>query len=166
MEMMAFSRNMFMIAGIWASIAIGHAQPVKAAPSQAVKAPANRISVTTRPEIAGLWGMRIPEHPQCIEYYNFKSADQLVIKSAEEWSIGQYQYQPPGSAEDGSTLDAPVLSLNIQYDSNGRDCSGQQIDQSGEVQQLFIKWQNSHQMQFCADDAGQHCYATLDRQLP
>ncbi len=66
-------------------------------PSQAEDTQAsnqNNIRVTTRPEIVGLWGMEIPNNRKCVEYYNFKSNSDVVIKSGEEWSMGIYDYQP------------------------------------------------------------------------
>jgi hypothetical protein len=55
-------------------------------PSQAEDTQAsnqNNIRVTTRPEIVGLWGMEIPNNRKCVEYYNFKSNSDVVIKSGK-----------------------------------------------------------------------------------
>ncbi len=49
----------------------------------------NKFRVVTRPEIVGLWGMQIPNNRKCIEYYNFKSNSDVVIKSGQEWSAGR-----------------------------------------------------------------------------
>ena len=53
----------------------------------------NPIRIVTRPEIVGLWGMQIANNKKCIEYYNFKSNNNVVIKSGQEWSSGIYDYQ-------------------------------------------------------------------------
>ena len=44
----------------------------------------NSIRIVTRPEIVGLWGMQIPNNKKCIEYYNFKSNNDVMIKSGQE----------------------------------------------------------------------------------
>lgn len=121
------------------------------------------INIKLRPEIVGLWAMDIPNNPQCLEYYNFKDENDLVIKSGDEWTVGQYQYQPP---VDASVSTVGVLMMHIQYDNNQKDCSGQQNDQSNEIQQFFIKWDNPRQIQFCADEKYSQCFATLNRRLP
>ena len=46
------------------------------------------------------------------------------------------------------------------------DCSGRKEDQSGEVTQYFVKWNNSNTINFCASEKGDHCFATLHRILP
>ena len=46
----------------------------------------NTIRIQTRPEIVGLWGMQIEKKNQCIEYYNFQSNSNVLIKSGNEWS--------------------------------------------------------------------------------
>ena len=79
-------------------------------PSQAEDTQAsnqNNIRVTTRPEIVGLWGMEIPNNRKCVEYYNFKSNSDVVIKSGEEWSTGIYDYQP--STDKNVQLPALIL---------------------------------------------------------
>ena len=86
----------------------------------------NKFRVVTRPEIVGLWGMQIPNNRKCIEYYNFKSNNDVVIKSGQEWSAGIYDYQP---SQDASNV-LPALILQIKYDNNEVDCSGYQEDQT------------------------------------
>lgn len=120
------------------------------------------IQINLRPEITGLWGMVIPENRQCVEYYNFRSNSELVIKSDKEWSIGKYQYQVPNNRSE----QAPALVMHILYDNNEKDCSGYQEDQTGEVQQMFVKWINPQQIAFCHTDKGEQCFATLNKQLP
>jgi hypothetical protein len=34
----------------------------------------------TRPEIMGLWGMEIPNNKKCVEYYNFRGMNEVVLK--------------------------------------------------------------------------------------
>ncbi|ATO20592.1 hypothetical protein BS636_13385 [Acinetobacter sp. LoGeW2-3] len=123
---------------------------------------ANTYRVVTRPEIMGLWGMEIPNNRKCIEYYNFKSDNNVIIKSGDEWSSGIYDYQLPQD----TTAQVPALILQVKYDNNQKDCSGNQEDQSGEVSQYFVKWQNPHTINFCATDKAEQCFATLRRILP
>src|SRR5690554_55294 len=110
------------------------------AAATAAKAPvnANTVRVITRPEIVGLWGMEIPNNRKCIEYYNFRGDNDVIIKSGQEWSSGIYDYQP---AEDPASS-LPALIMQIKYDNNEVDCSGYQEDQTGEISQYFVQWKN------------------------
>lgn len=123
---------------------------------------ANSFRVITRPEIVGLWGMEIPNNRKCIEYYNFKSDNDVIIKSGEEWSSGIYDYQP--SAQPDEQL--PALVLQVKFDNNQKDCSGQQVDQTGEISQYFVKWKNPYTIDFCSNAKAEQCFATLRRVLP
>ena len=122
----------------------------------------NTIRIQTRPEIVGLWGMQIANNKKCIEYYNFKSNNDVIIKSGQEWSSGIYDYQP--SQEERSLLSA--LILQVKYDNNERDCSGLQEDQTGEISQYFVQWKNASTINFCSNDKAEQCFATLRRVLP
>lgn len=134
------------------------AQPTEAE----VAALAGKISIVTRSDLMGTWGMDIPTNKQCIEYYNFRSESEVVINSGKEWSIGQYQYQAPNNRSE----QLPALVMQIKYDNNEKDCSGVQVDQTGELQQFFIKWVSDKQIQFCASNKGENCFATLNKVLP
>jgi len=123
---------------------------------------ANSFRVTTRPEIVGLWGMEIPNNRKCIEYYNFKSSNDVVIKSGEEWSSGIYDYQPSAQPEE----QIPALILQVKYDNNQKDCSGNTIDQTGEISQYFVKWKSPSTINFCSNEKAEQCFATLYRVLP
>ena len=134
-------------------------------PSQAEDTQAsnqNNIRVTTRPEIVGLWGMEIPNNRKCVEYYNFKGNNNVVIKSGSEWTTGLYDYQP--SQDPAAQI--PALIMQVKYDNNEKDCSGNQVDQSGEISQYFVKWQNSNTINFCANEKAEQCFAVLRRILP
>lgn len=122
----------------------------------------SKINIQTRPEIMGLWGMEIPKNQSCVEYYNFSGENNVVIKSDSEWSIGQYQYQAPSNRSEYLA----TLIFQIKYDNNEMDCSGVQQDQTGEIQQFFVKWLNPNQIQFCGNQRGENCFATLNKQLP
>ena len=123
---------------------------------------ANEVRAISRPEIMGLWGMEIANNKKCVEYYNFRGMSEVVIKSNQEWSYGLYGYLP---SEDHKEH-LPVLALQIKYDNNQMDCSGQTVDQTGEVSQYFVKWENDHTINFCANEKGDKCFATLRRVLP
>lgn len=143
----------------WAMAADINKNTQTAAQASAV---ANTFRIVTRPEIMGLWGMEIPTNRKCIEYYNFKSDNNVIIKSGDEWSSGIYDYQLPQD----TTAQVPALILQVKYDNNQKDCSGNQEDQSGEVSQYFVKWQNPHTINFCATEKAEQCFATLRRILP
>ena len=122
----------------------------------------NTIKINVRSEISGLWGMYIPENKKCVEYYNFKGANQIVVKSGDEWSTGIYDYQPP---QDPS-VQLPALILQIKYDNNELDCSGNKVDQTGEVSQYYVQWKSPTTINFCSTDKAEECFATLHRVLP
>ena len=143
----------------WAMAADINKNTQTAAQASAV---ANTFRIVTRPEIMGLWGMEIPTNRKCVEYYNFKSDNNVIIKSGDEWSSGIYDYQLPQD----TTAQVPALILQVKYDNNLKDCSGNQEDQSGEVSQYFVKWQNPHTINFCATEKAEQCFATLRRILP
>lgn len=143
----------------WAMAADINKNTQTAAQASAV---ANTFRIVTRPEIMGLWGMEIPTNRKCVEYYNFKSDNNVIIKSGDEWSSGIYDYQLPQD----TTAQVPALILQVKYDNNQKDCSGNQEDQSGEVSQYFVKWQNPYTINFCATEKAEQCFATLRRILP
>ena len=122
----------------------------------------NTFTINTRPEIVGLWGMEIPDNKKCVEYYNFKGNNNVVIKSGSEWTTGLYDYQP--SQDPAAQI--PALIMQVKYDNNEKDCSGNQVDQSGEISQYFVKWQNSNTINFCANEKAEQCFAVLRRILP
>lgn len=122
----------------------------------------NTIRVVTRPEIVGLWGMQVANNKKCIEYYNFKSNNNVIIKSGQEWSSGIYDYQQ--SQEERTLL--PALVLQVKYDNNEKDCSGLQEDQTGEISQYFVQWKNPSTINFCSNEKAEQCFATLRRVLP
>lgn len=122
----------------------------------------NTIRIVTRPEIVGLWGMQVSNNNKCIEYYNFKANNNVIIKSGQEWSSGIYDFQP--AQEERSLLSA--LVLQVKYDNNEKDCSGLQEDQTGEISQYFVQWKNASTINFCSNDKAEQCFATLRRVLP
>jgi hypothetical protein len=127
-----------------------------------VQPEADRIVVKNRPLIAGLWAMSIP-NKTCIEYYNFMEDGRFLIKSAQEWTTGTYEYVLPAMGD--STL--PLLTMSIRYDNNEVDCSGNQVNQSNEVQRQFIRWdQKKRQIEFCGTPEGEECLLALKRVLP
>lgn len=137
------------------------------AQTQAPKNPAagtvSKINVDTRPEILGLWGMAIPGNKKCVEYYNFRGGNEVVINSGKEWSIGVYDYQP---APDNTMTKLPTLAIQVKYENNEKDCSGFKEDQAGELSQVFVRWENSNSIDFCADEKGDRCFVSLHRIRP
>jgi hypothetical protein len=125
--------------------------------------PKNDIEVVNRPLIAGLWGMAIP-NANCTEYYNFKENGEFLVKSAGEWSMGKYAYQLPNMEDMATSL--PQLTMGILYDSNDADCSGNKVNQTGGVQQEYVKWISPSRIKFCATTDGQQCPLELKKILP
>ncbi|WP_228285043.1 hypothetical protein [Acinetobacter rathckeae] len=118
------------------------------------------ITIVQRPVISGLWGMTIP-NTQCVEYYNFKENNKVVVNSDQEWSTGLYEYQP--SADNG-----PVAGLALQITSNNSqpDCSGKTMPASNEVLQYYVRWQDANNIQFCGSNESRSCVVGLRRILP
>jgi hypothetical protein len=130
--------------------------------NQATNEIENKVRITLRPEIVGLWGMEIDKRNKCTELYNFKSNNNVVINSGKEWSTGIYDYQ----ASMDKTAVLPVLTVQIQHDNNEIDCSGHKIDQTGEVTQYSVKWKDQTTFNLCNKDNAEQCFATLQRVLP
>ncbi|MFT4020559.1 MAG: hypothetical protein QM666_03465 [Acinetobacter sp.] len=149
---------------LFSSILIAYSSLAMAAQPQTpvtTNSNADDITIVVKPQIAGLWKMPIPDNKKCVEYYNFKSGNQVIIKSANEWSTGVYEYQPsPNNKELGA------LALQVKYDNNQKDCSGRVEDQTGEISQYFVKWQDQSTIQFCTSEALDRCIVTLHRVLP
>lgn len=122
----------------------------------------NTVQIYMRPEIAGLWGMQIPNNKKCTEYYNFKSNNNLIVNSGAEWSTGFYEYQPSLNPEEQLS----VLTIHVQYDNNQVDCSGNKVDQADEVSQYYVKWTDPKSFQLCSIEQAGKCFSTLRRILP
>ncbi len=137
--------------------------PSSVSNTENAKNTANLIRIDTRPEILGLWGMEIPNNKKCTEYYNFRGSNEVVVNSGKEWSIGLYDYQP---SPDNTLEKPPALIMQIKHENNETDCSGRKEDQSGEVSQYFVKWNNPNTITFCASEKGDQCFAILRRILP
>lgn len=121
---------------------------------------ANDIVIVSRPAIYGLWAMSLP-NTTCTEYYNFKENNAVVVNSASEWSTGVYEYQP--SPEDSQI---GALALQMKFDNNQKDCSGQMIQQSGDLSQYYVRWKDLNHIQFCASTDPKQCPVSLKRLLP
>ena len=59
----------------------------------------------------------------------------------------------------------PALAIQTQYDNNATDCSGNRVDQTGDILVAYVK-QQGEQMQWCKDSKGTQCAMTLYRVLP
>lgn len=120
----------------------------------------SNIDAKIRSPLLGLW--KLSESPaQCTEYYNFREWNSLVVKSGQEWVVGQYSYQYPEYHDQTQ----PVLLWEIKYDNNQVDCHGQQIDQSGDVVAFKVNWKNENEVQLC-DSQSNDCYIHLERISP
>ena len=123
----------------------------------------SNVQIKTRPEILGLWGIEIPGNKSCVEFYNFRGNNEVVVNSAKEWSAGLFDYQP---SPDNTLEKSPVLIMQIKYENNERDCSGNQVNQSGEISQYYVRWKSPNVINFCASEQEDKCFATLKRVLP
>lgn len=133
------------------------------APSQTVADNVTRININTRPEILGLWGMVIPNNNKCVEYYNFRERNEVIVNSGKEWSLGVYDYQP---TTDPMRTKLPSLEILVKYENNEKDCSGSKQDQVGETSRVFVRWQDQNTIDFCSSENGDQCFVTLHRVRP
>ncbi|WP_019673380.1 hypothetical protein [Psychrobacter lutiphocae] len=97
---------------------------------------------------------------QCKERYSFGADNIMVTTSGEEWTYGRYMYQHQNQG-------LPIIAITTQYDNNKMDCSGQQIDQTGETLLAFVDYQpENNLMRWCIDPEGKNCFMTLHKLVP
>lgn len=120
----------------------------------------NSINIIQRPLISGLWGMSTPDS-QCVEYYNFKENNKVVVNSNQEWATGLYEYQT--SVDDNKVAG---LALQIQATNNEPDCSNKRSTAQNEVLQYYVHWQDANNIQFCGSTDSRSCVVGLRRILP
>lgn len=146
------------------------------------------ISTHISPAIAGQWEIELPDDLQstatssesikdsadksltlttittdspvksCREMYNFGEDNKMWAVSGDEWTYGKYLVTHP---EQG----LPIIAIKTIYDNNEKDCSGNQVDQSGEALVAYLN-HHENQMQWCADPEGVECFMTFQRVLP
>lgn len=95
---------------------------------------------------------------QCRELYNFGADNEMWAVSGKEWTYGRYLVT---HREEG----LPIIAIKTIYDNNEMDCSGNQVDQTGEALIAFLK-HDTNKMQWCADPDGQECFMDFHRVLP
>ncbi len=119
-----------------------------------------QVSTYALPSIAGQWQLQLKDAKiaGCQERYNFGRDLQFLGSSGAEFTIGKYLFS---QMSDG----LPVLAVQTQFDNNAMDCSGNQVDQTGDILLTYIK-QDNNTMQWCDDPDGKNCSMTLKRVLP
>lgn len=112
------------------------------------------------PSFFGLWQLQLEDQsdPSCQEQIYFAQNNQFTVQSGAEFGYGEYRVVHHNQSY-------PSLALKIIYENNQVDCSGQQIDQSGEMNLAYVK-QDGNKMQWCTDRQGQDCPMTFYRVLP
>lgn len=95
---------------------------------------------------------------QCRELYNFGEDNEMRTVSGEEWTYGRYIVS---HVEEG----LPIIAINTVYDNNEMDCSGSQVDQTGETLIAFLN-HKGNQMQWCTDSEGTECFMNFSKVLP
>lgn len=95
---------------------------------------------------------------QCREIYNFAADNEMWAVSGKEWTYGRYLVT---HRDEG----LPIIALKTVYDNNEVDCSGNQVDQTGEALIAFLNHE-SNKMQWCADPEGTECFMNFTRILP
>ncbi len=95
---------------------------------------------------------------QCRELYNFGADNEVWTVSGKEWTYGRYLVT---HLEEG----LPIIAIKTVYDNNEMDCSGNQIDQTGEALIAFLD-HDGNKMRWCADPEGTECLMKFRRVLP
>lgn len=96
----------------------------------------------------------------CRERYNFGADNKVLTTSGEEWTYGQYVYQHQAEG-------LPVIAISTTYDNNKADCSGQQVDQTGDAMIAFVDYRpEKNTMRWCIDKDGKNCFMTFNKLLP
>ena len=106
--------------------------------------------------IVGQWVMPVPNNAQCSEYYRFDADGQFAVSSDQERVTGRYDLQA-----------TPALTqMNVAFlsDNNMTDCFGNTVDQTGQKDTHFLKWDTENTLQLCSDVTGQNCPVKLYRQ--
>ncbi|WP_394260943.1 hypothetical protein [Moraxella boevrei] len=122
-----------------------------------------KISTHVLPSIAGQWQLQIsqkdPTQPHCQERYNFGRDQIFQGQSGKEMSYGKYLFSDTGNG-------LPAIAIQTEYDNNAKDCSGNQVDQTGDILVAYVKTVDNNTMQWCSDSDGKNCGMTLQRILP
>ena len=96
----------------------------------------------------------------CKETYTFSHDNIMWSVSGAEWTYGRYvlSHQDEG---------LPLIAINTLHDNNEVDCSGNQVDQTGEMMLAYVDYQSDvPYMHWCADKEGEECFMTFKKQLP
>ena len=96
----------------------------------------------------------------CQESYTFAEDNKMWTVSGAEWTYGRYvvSHQDEG---------LPLIAINTIYDNNEADCSGNKVDQSGDMLLAYMDYEsNKPYMRWCTDKEGENCFMTLKQQLP
>ncbi len=95
---------------------------------------------------------------QCRELYNFAADNEMRAVSGKETTFGRYLIT---HREEG----LPIIAMKTTYDNNEPDCSGNQVDQTGDALVAFLK-HDGNSMQWCADSDGNECFMDFYKVLP
>lgn len=106
--------------------------------------------------LQGNWVLPAPNNPQCGEHYQFQDGGEFAVNSDQEQVTGRYDVVQTGSL--------PQLNMVFVTDNNMADCFGNQVDQTGQTDTHFLKWEHENMVQFCSDVLGQNCPVSLYRQ--
>ena len=106
--------------------------------------------------IVGQWVMPVPNNAQCSEYYRFDADGQFAVSSDQERVTGRYDVEV--------TPSLPKMNVVFSSDNNMTDCFGNTVDQTGQNDTHFLKWDTENTLQLCSDVTGLNCPVKLYRQ--
>lgn len=122
-----------------------------------------QIGVYEISAVSGLWQLEARDGTlMCDEYYHLGVDGHIKTVSGDEITYGRYAYVPQDEG-------LAILAIETTYDNNALDCSGKQIDQSGDTFATFVQLDSRHnptRMQWCGDNQGEQCSVALKKVLP
>ncbi|WP_019918596.1 hypothetical protein [Methyloversatilis discipulorum] len=110
------------------------------------------------PQIVGLWSWT--DESQCVESYEYRSDGTGRVSSGNEQTDVSYVFSSVPVADDFFEL-----NVTIRHNSGGKDCLGQNADDSGETYRVFVHFrqgEDSHLVCYRPDVT--QCFGPLYRQ--
>ncbi len=125
-----------------------------------IKTPSDGILISDSAQLIATQSIKAASlrNNQCREIYNFGADNEMLAVSGKELTFGRYLIT---HREEG----LPIIAMKTTYDNNEPDCSGNQVDQTGDALIAFLK-HDGNSMQWCADAEGAECFMDFYKVLP
>lgn len=108
--------------------------------------------------IVGTWELTRKEN-KCTETYTYRADGTSLVQSGQEKNEDKYEIS--GRIE-GS--DRRQMKVTTVKDNGGRDCAGNDKDNTGQTAVVFVEFDSSYnQMIVCLDEKSFKCFGPLKR---